>query len=84
MTLNMAPLYTFVEDELLRQRSVNSYLGIMKHYRSYKLRKDMLFKHLSGWWWNYVCLSGRFVKLTLKKNKAAQHAIVNVSFSDLV
>jgi hypothetical protein len=38
--------------------SMNSYLGIMKHYKSYNLRKRMLFKNLSAWWWNYTYLSG--------------------------
>lgn len=38
--------------------SMNSYLGILKHYKTYKLRKNMISKHLSGWWWNYVYLSG--------------------------
>lgn len=31
--------------------SINSYLGILKHFNTYKLRKQMIFKHLSGWWW---------------------------------
>jgi hypothetical protein len=30
--------------------SMNSYLGIMKHYNTYRLRKDMLAGRLSGWW----------------------------------
>lgn len=47
--------------------SMNSYLGIMKHYKTYKLRKGMLFKNLSGWWWNYVYLSGGIAKFNLKK-----------------
>jgi len=34
--------------------SMNSYLGIMKHYKTYRLRKRMIFKNLSAWWWNYV------------------------------
>jgi RNA-directed DNA polymerase len=47
--------------------SMNSYLGIMKHYKTYKLRKGMLFKNLSGWWWNYVCLKGGIAKFELKE-----------------
>jgi hypothetical protein len=47
--------------------SMNSYLGVMKHYRTYKLRKGMLFKNLSGWWWNYVYLSGGITKFVLKR-----------------
>lgn len=37
--------------------SLNSYLGIMKHYKSYNLRKRMIFKRLSGYWFNHVYLS---------------------------
>ncbi len=46
--------------------SMNSYLGIMSHYKSYKLRKGMIFKNMSGWWWNYVYLSGGVKKFELK------------------
>lgn len=45
---------------------MNSYLGIMKHYKTYKLRKRMLFKYLSGWWWNQAYLSGGVAKFVLK------------------
>ena len=47
--------------------SMNSYLGIMKHYKTYKLRKGMLFKNLSCWWWNYVSLKGGIAKFALRK-----------------
>jgi len=40
--------------------SMNSYLGIMQHYQSYILRKAMLFKHVSAWWWNHVYASGGY------------------------
>ena len=49
------------------QSSMNSYLGIMKHYKTYELRKGMLFKNLSGWWWNYVYLSGGICKFEMKR-----------------
>jgi hypothetical protein len=49
------------------QSCMNSYLGIMKHYKSYKLRKSTIFENLSGWWWNYVYLSGEYSKFVLKK-----------------
>jgi RNA-directed DNA polymerase len=56
--------------------SMNSYLGIMKHYKSYKLRKRMIFKGLSGYWFNYVYLSGGIAKFVLKvrpvKNKSTK------------
>jgi len=42
--------------------SMNSYLGIMKHYKSYKLRKRMIFKRLSAYWFNYVYLRGGISK----------------------
>ena len=46
--------------------SMNSYLGIMKHYKSYKLRKRMIFKRLSGYWFNHVYLTGGIGKFVLK------------------
>jgi hypothetical protein len=46
--------------------SMNSYLGILKHYKTYKARKAMLFNNLSGWWWNYAYLSGGLCKFVLK------------------
>ena len=46
--------------------SMNSYLGIMKHYKTYNLRKKMIYKNLSAWWWNYTFLSGGFAKFVLK------------------
>ena len=49
------------------QSSMNSYLGIMKHYRTYRLRKGMIFKHLSVWWWNCVCLKGGIAKFALRQ-----------------
>jgi hypothetical protein len=45
---------------------MNSYLGIMKHYKTYKLRQKILFKYLSGWWWNQAYLSGGVAKFVLK------------------
>ena len=47
--------------------SMNSYLGILKHYKTYRLRKRMLFKNVSGWWWNRVYLSGGIAKFVLKE-----------------
>lgn len=52
------------------QSSMNSYLGIMKHYKSYKLRKTMIFKNLSAWWWNNVYLSGGICKFEMKRKIA--------------
>jgi hypothetical protein len=49
---------------------MNSYLGIMKHYNTYKLRKKMLWKNLSPYWWNHVYMSGGYAKFVLKKRRA--------------
>ena len=41
----------------------------MKHYKSFNIRKRMIFKNktgLSGWWFNYVYLSGGIAKFVLK------------------
>jgi RNA-directed DNA polymerase len=46
--------------------SMNSYLGIMKHYNSYRLRKRMIFKRLSAHWFNHAYLSGGIAKFVLK------------------
>jgi len=46
---------------------MNSYSGIIQHYKTYKMRKHIIFKNLSGWWWNYVYLSGGIKKFVLKK-----------------
>ncbi len=47
--------------------SMNSYLGILQHYKTYGLRRQILFKNLSAWWWNYVYLSGGIKKFVLLK-----------------
>jgi RNA-directed DNA polymerase len=48
--------------------SMNSYLGIIKHYKSFKLRKEMISKKLSGWWFNYV-YAFRYEKFVFRKKK---------------
>ncbi|MCL2040754.1 MAG: reverse transcriptase/maturase family protein [Bacteroidales bacterium] len=55
------------EEQKYFQSSLNSYLGIMKHYKTYTLRKRMLFKYLSAWWWNHVSLKGGYLKFVLKE-----------------
>jgi len=49
--------------------SMNSYLGILKHYKTYKTRQAMLFNHLSAWWWNHVHLSGGIGRFVLKQKR---------------
>ncbi len=46
--------------------SMNSYLGILQHYKTYRMRKRMLFETLSAWWWNHVYLSGGIRKFVQK------------------
>jgi len=46
----------------------NSYLGIMGHYDTYRLRKNITMKNLSQWWWNYVYLTRAISKFGLKRN----------------
>ena len=38
--------------------SMNSYLGIMKHYKTYRLRMGLILKYLNPMWWKYVYLVG--------------------------
>lgn len=42
------------EEKLDFRSSMNSYLGIMKHYRTFRLRRRIVRRELSGWWCNYV------------------------------
>ena len=45
----------------------NSYLGIMGHYKTYRLRKNIVMKNLLGWWWNYVYLTRTISKFGLRR-----------------
>lgn len=75
------------QNELIRQNkpdkaaqsnflsSMNSYLGMMKHYKTYKIRKKMLFKNLSACWWNYVYLCGGMAKFVLRTKSAKRKLI---------
>jgi hypothetical protein len=47
--------------------SMNSYLGILKHYKTYKLRKKMIKEKLSAWWWNSIYLTGGYNKFVKKR-----------------
>lgn len=46
--------------------SVNSYLGIMKHYNTYKLRKKMLTENLSPHFGDYIYIADDYEKLSAK------------------
>jgi len=54
------------EDKEAFLSSMNSYLGIMKHYRTYNIRKKMIRKNLSAWWCNYFYAAG-YDKFVYKK-----------------
>ena len=49
------------------QAIMNSYLGTISHYKSYKLRKKMIFNNISKKWWNYAYLKDGIKKFVLKK-----------------
>jgi len=48
------------------QSSINSYLGIAKHYNTYNIRKQLLTQKLSGYFFNYFYISGGYCKLVSK------------------
>lgn len=60
------------EEQAAFLSSMNSYLGILKHYKTYNLRKRMIRKHLSGWWENIFYAKGytRFVGRRRIRNKS--------------
>lgn len=51
--------------------SVNSYLGIMRHYNTFLLRRKILLSDVSGWWWKYVYVSGGYRKVSLRAVQSA-------------
>lgn len=42
---------------------VNSYLGILKHYKTYRLRKRMLRKNMGGRWYEHVSIADNHLKV---------------------
>ena len=60
------------EDQAAFLCSMNSYLGIMKHYDTYKLRRKMLKKHISIWWWNLFYISAGYSKLSQTQKTVRQ------------
>ena len=46
--------------------TMNSYLGLMRHHRSYNIRKRLL-KELNAEWWRYVTIEGHVEKVRMKK-----------------
>lgn len=46
---------------------MNSYLGIMKHHKPYKLRRQMITQNLSENWWKYTYATNNFGKFIMRK-----------------
>ena len=47
--------------------SMNSYLGIMQHYKTYKMRKNMLFRYLDTAWWQHFYLVNNAKKIKMSE-----------------
>lgn len=50
--------------------SINSYLGFMVHYSSYKIRHKMIWNNISAKWWELIYTYADAKKLVLKKEYA--------------
>jgi RNA-directed DNA polymerase len=60
--------------------SMNSYLGIMRQYKSYDIRINMIIKYLSYWWWYSVYLDGKATKfITRRKEWRAKQGFVMIA-----
>jgi hypothetical protein len=56
--------------DILKQnfrQTINSYLWLIKYYKTYKLRKKILFKQVSAYFWNYFYMSSWYMKVVKKK-----------------
>ena len=47
-------------------QSMNSYLGMMVHFNSYKIRKRVMYM-IHKEWWKYIMLDGKFRKFIIKR-----------------
>lgn len=48
--------------------SINSYLGLMRHYKSYKIRKGFIKKHIKDWI-PHVLIGKNYQKVNVLKNR---------------
>ena len=48
------------------RQSINSYMGFLKHYSSYAIRRRMG-NIISKDWWSVIYVSGRFLKINIRK-----------------
>jgi len=46
--------------------TVNSYLGLFAHHKSYRLRRKIMSRDIKGWW-RYVYAGGGLTKVTIRK-----------------
>jgi hypothetical protein len=40
---------------------MNSYLGIMKHYHTFRLRQHIIQKKMNQGWWKFIFVKGKFI-----------------------
>ncbi len=45
---------------------MNSYLGIMKHYSTLRIRRKIIKNRISGKWWDMVCIIGCWMKFAVR------------------
>lgn len=57
------------EDAQKMISTLNSYLGITRHYHTYNVRKKLIFTTLSLQWWRYAWLDGKIKCFVLKKSR---------------
>ena len=58
-----------IDEKKMFISSINSYLGLMKHYKTYKIRRKISMEYMSIGWWKYVYLNGKITKFVLKNRK---------------
>jgi RNA-directed DNA polymerase len=65
--------------------TMNSYLGIMKHYNTYWVRKEMIYDNVCAWWWNLTYLNASALKFVMKikvikKNRQLHNVMPNPTY----
>ncbi len=56
--------------------SLNSYLGILKHYKTNNIRREFIGNYLSNKWWRFVYFTGHLNKLVLKDKYDIKHNFI--------
>ncbi|MBL7072701.1 MAG: hypothetical protein ISS33_02840 [Candidatus Omnitrophica bacterium] len=57
------------EEENQFVSSMNSYLGVMKHYKTHRIRKKMIKNQFLKWWWNLVFVTDGYKKFVLRSQR---------------